>query len=121
MRCSVLIVDDHPGFRAQARALLAAAGYEVVGEATDGESGVRVARDLSPDVVLLDVQLPDITGFEVVQRVHSAPDPPAVILISSREACDYGSRIGRSGALGFISKAELSASTLRAVLEGSRR
>jgi DNA-binding NarL/FixJ family response regulator len=59
---SVLIVDDHPGFRAQARALLAAAGYEVVGEAADGESGVRVAMDLSPDVVLLDVQLPDSTA-----------------------------------------------------------
>jgi DNA-binding NarL/FixJ family response regulator len=51
MARSVLIVDDHPGFRAQARALLVAAGYEVVGEAADGESGVRVARDLSPDVV----------------------------------------------------------------------
>jgi DNA-binding NarL/FixJ family response regulator len=82
---------------------------------------VRMARDLSPDVVLLDVQLPDITGFEVVPRIHSTPGPPAVILISSREASDYGSRIGRSGALGFISKAELSASTLRAVLEGSQR
>ena len=121
MPCSVLIVDDHPGFRAQARALLAAAGYEVVGEAADGESGVRVARDLSPDVVLLDVQLPDITGFEVVRRVHSAPDPPAIVLISSRDASDYGSRIGRSGALGFISKAELSARALRAMLEGSQR
>jgi DNA-binding NarL/FixJ family response regulator len=121
MPCSVLIVDDHPGFRARARALLAAAGYQVVGEAADGESGVRVARDLSPDVVLLDVQLPDITGFEVVRRVHSEPDPPAIVLISSRDACDYGSRIGRSGALGFISKADLSAPTLRAVLEGGRR
>jgi DNA-binding NarL/FixJ family response regulator len=118
---SVLIVDDHPGFRAQARALLVAAGYQVVGEAADGESGVRVARDLSPDVVLLDVQLPDITGFEVVRLVHSAPDPPAVVLISSRDASDYGSRIGRSGARGFIPKAELSARTLEAVLEGSQR
>jgi DNA-binding NarL/FixJ family response regulator len=116
MPCSVLIVDDHPGFRAQARALLVAAGYRVVGEAADGESGVRVARDLSPDVVLLDVQLPDITGFEVVARVQGQPDPPVIVLISSRDAADYGSRIRRSGALGFISKAELSARALESVL-----
>jgi len=121
MPCSVLIVDDHPGFRARARALLAAAGYQVVGEAADGESGVRVARDLSPDVVLLDVQLPDITGFEVARRVHSAPDPPAVVLISSRDATDYGRRVGRSGALGFISKSELSGRALGALLDSSRR
>ena len=101
MPCSVLIVDDHPGFRARARALLAAAGYQVVGEAADGESGVRVARDLSPDVVLLDGQRPDITGFEVVRRVHSAPDPPAIVLISSRDATGYGSRIRRSGGTGL--------------------
>jgi DNA-binding NarL/FixJ family response regulator len=116
---SVLIVDDHPGFRAQARALLAAAGYEVVGEAADGASGVRVARDLSPDVVLLDVQLPDATGFEVARQIHRAPRPPLVVLISSRDASDYGGRIGRSGARGFIAKSELSAPALAAVLEGT--
>jgi DNA-binding NarL/FixJ family response regulator len=119
MPCSVLIVDDHPRFRAQARALLTAAGYHIVGEAADGESAVRAASDLSPDVVLLDIQLPDITGFEVVRRVCSAPDPPAVVLISSRAATDYGRRIGRSGARGFISKADLSAPALQAMLEGS--
>jgi DNA-binding NarL/FixJ family response regulator len=118
---SVLIVDDHPGFRAQARALLAAAGYEVVGEAADGESGVRVARDLSPDVVLLDVQLPDVTGFEVIRLICGEPDPPAIVLISSRDASDYGTRIGRSGARGFIAKAELSAQALETVLEGPGR
>jgi DNA-binding NarL/FixJ family response regulator len=116
MPCRVLIVDDHPGFRAQARVLLTAAGYKVVGEAADGESGVRVARDLSPDLVLLDVQLPDITGFEVARLVRSEPDPPVIVLISSRDAADYGSRILRSGARGFISKAELSGPALKAVL-----
>lgn len=116
MPCRVLIVDDHPGFRAQARVLLTAAGYEVVAEAADGESGVRVARDLSPDVVLLDVQLPDITGFEVARLVRSEPAPPVIVLISSRDAADYGSRIRRSGARGFISKAELSGPALKAVL-----
>jgi DNA-binding NarL/FixJ family response regulator len=118
---SVLIVDDHPGFRAQARALLVAAGYEVVGEAADGESGMRVARDLSPDVVLLDVQLPDSTGFELVRLIAGETGPPAIILISSRDASDYGRRIQRSGALGFICKADLSARTLAAVLEGAGR
>ena len=120
MQCRVLIVDDHPGFRAQARALLAAAGYQVVGEAADGESGVRVARDLSPDVILLDVQLPDITGFEAARRVHSQPGEPAIVLISSRDASDYGSRVRRSGARGFISKADLSAQTLGAALGTER-
>jgi DNA-binding NarL/FixJ family response regulator len=120
MPCRVLIVDDHPGFRAQARALLDAAGYQVVGEAADGESGVRVARDLSPDVILLDVQLPDITGFEAARRVHSRPGAPAIVLISSRDASDYGSRIRRSGARGFISKADLSAQTLGAALGTER-
>jgi len=117
----VLIVDDHPGFRAQARALLAAAGYECVGEAADGESAVRLTRDLSPDVVLLDVQLPDGTGFEVMRLIAGETDPPAIVLISSRDASDYGRRIERSGARGFICKAELSARTLAAVLQGAGR
>ena len=68
-----------------------------------------VARDLSPDVMLLGVQLPDITGFEVVPLVQAVPDPPAIVLISSRDASDYGRRIKRSGARGFIAKAEFSA------------
>jgi DNA-binding NarL/FixJ family response regulator len=121
MPCSVLIVDDHSGFRTRAQALLVAAGYEVLGEAPDGKAGVAMARDLSPEVILLDVQLPDITGFEVARQVRSQPDPPAIVLISSREASDYGSRIGRSGAVGFISKNQLSAQTLSAVLAGAGR
>ena len=78
-------------------------------------------RRLRPDVVLLDVQLPDISGLEVARRIRERSDPPAIILISSREASDYGSGIDRSGARGFISKAELSAGALEAVLGGGTR
>src|SRR5262249_62211744 len=99
----------------------AAGGYRVVGEDGDGGGGVRRARDLRREVVVLDVRLPDFTGFEVARRIDEDPDPPVIILISSRDAADYGGRIGRSGARGFICKAELSAGALEAVLKGSGR
>jgi DNA-binding NarL/FixJ family response regulator len=117
MERSVLIVDDHDGFRTQVRALLDAAGYEVVGEAGDGISGVAEATRLEPDLVLLDVQLPDMSGFDVARRLRDHGTEPAIVLISSRDRADYGSRIERSGADGFISKGELSARAIRAVLE----
>ena len=119
MARTVVIVDDHDGVRAQARAMLAGAGYEVVRDAPDGASAVRASRELRPDLVLLDVQLPDMTGFEVARRLFEAADPPVVVLISSREASDYGARVGRSGARGFITKADLSIGALEAVLEGA--
>jgi DNA-binding NarL/FixJ family response regulator len=117
----ILIVDDSAGFRAQAHALLEAAGYDIVGEAADGMSGVRAAQVLTPDTVILDVQLPDISGFEVARLIHERPDPPAIILISSRDASDYGAGIDRSGARGFISKADLSARALETLLDGVER
>jgi DNA-binding NarL/FixJ family response regulator len=112
----MLIVDDHAGFRRQARALFTGGGYLVVGEAEDVASAVRAAAELSPDVVLLDVQLPDGDGFEATGRMLREPDPPAVVLVSSRDAADYGGRIRNSGARGFISKADLSVRALEAVL-----
>jgi DNA-binding NarL/FixJ family response regulator len=117
MARTVVIVDDHDGFRAQARAMLTRAGYDVVREARDGASAVQASREMRPDLVLLDVQLPDMTGFEVARHLFEGADPPAVVLISSREASDYGARVGRSGARGFITKAELSIGALEAVLE----
>ena len=114
----MLIVDDHAGFRRRARALFAASTYEVVAEAEDVASAVRVAEEVRPHVVLLDVQLPDGDGFDAATRILGAPSPPAVILISSREAADYGGRIAASGARGFISKADLSPSALDALLGG---
>jgi len=120
MARTVLVVDDHAGFRAQARILLAAAGFDVVGEAQDATGALTAARTLRPHVVLLDIQLPDGNGFDVARALLDDGDPPAVILVSSREESDYGAQVTRSGARGFISKADLSAQGLAALLQGDR-
>lgn len=109
----VLVVDDHEGFRTYARVFLAAQGFAVVGEAADGATAVIEERRLRPDIVLLDIQLPDGDGFEVAQRLLSQPRPPAVVLISTREAGDYGDRIATSGARGFIAKSRLTGAAVR--------
>jgi DNA-binding NarL/FixJ family response regulator len=116
MQRLVLIVDDHDGFRVFARALLESEGYEVVGEAGDGASALRAVDELDPDVVLLDVQLPDLDGFEVAERLATAANPPAVVLVSTRDASSYRRRLAGTSARGFISKGELSGATLAAVL-----
>jgi DNA-binding NarL/FixJ family response regulator len=117
MATSVLIVDDHPSFRASARMLLEAEGYDVVGEAADGTEAIAAATTLRPDLVLLDVQLPDLDGFEVSSRLVAASPALAVILVSSRDGSDYGSLAGESGACGFIPKSELSAAAVEELLE----
>ncbi len=116
MPMTVLIVDDHPSFRASARTLLEAEGYEVVGEAEDGESAIRAVAELHPDLVLLDIQLPDIDGFEVAERLRELEQRPAVVLTSSRDGKDYARCIECSGARGFVPKAELSGAALSALL-----
>ena len=120
-RPSVLIVDDHAGFRGMARAMLEAGGFDVIGEAGDGREGERLSAVIQPDVVLLDIQLPDGDGFAVARRLLAGERPPAVVLVSTRDPGDYGHRISTSGAAGFIHKARLSGDTLRATLAGSRR
>jgi DNA-binding NarL/FixJ family response regulator len=115
MGMTVLIVDDHPSFRASARTLLEAEGYEVVGEAENGVAAVEAAAKLHPDLVLLDVQLPDLDGFQVANRLRKLADPPAVVLTSSRDGADYGSCIGECGAHGFVPKAELSGAAIAAL------
>jgi DNA-binding NarL/FixJ family response regulator len=113
MATTVLIVDDHPSFRATARMLLEADGYTVVGEAADGAAGLAAARELQPDLVVLDVNLPDIDGFDVAARLTGDPGAPTVVLVSSRDGADFGPLIGRCGARGFIAKADLSGERLR--------
>jgi DNA-binding NarL/FixJ family response regulator len=114
---TVLIVDDHPSFRATARAVLEADGFTVVGEARDGHEALALAEELHPEVLLLDVQLPDLTGFDVASRLLSQNGAaPSVVLVSSRDACDYGALIEECGARGFVPKSELSGAAVRALL-----
>jgi DNA-binding NarL/FixJ family response regulator len=113
---TILIVDDHAGFRFQARALLEADGFVVVGEAPDGATGLSAARALRPDVVLLDIGLPDIEGFDVARELAIDGPPPLVVLTSSREASDFGSRLTEGHTLGFIPKEQLSGAALRALI-----
>ncbi len=116
MSRTVLVVDDHAGFRTRARQLLEAEGYEVVGEASDGETALAEASRLRPEVVLLDVQLPDLDGFEVATRLTENGDGPAVLLTSSRDWSDSADLILRSGARGFLPKDQLSGEAVAELL-----
>jgi DNA-binding NarL/FixJ family response regulator len=112
----VLIVDDHVGFRGFARRLLGALGMEVVGEAGEGLAALVEVSRLRPDVVLLDVLLPDVDGFEVARRLAQAERPPLVVLTSSRTAEDFGERLDRAAISAFIAKDELSGAALASAL-----
>ena len=113
---TLMIVDDHRSFRDAARRVLESAGFEVVGEASDGESALEAIPRLRPDVVLLDIQMPGIDGFEVAARLGEIDDPPVIVLTSSRDAAHYGPLVEQSGARGFIDKADLSGPAISAVL-----
>ena len=115
MSRSVLIVDDHDGFRRMARALLEAEGFDVVGEAADGETALAEAARLRPALVLVDIQLPGLDGFELAARLAMRADPPAVVLTSSRAASSYRQRLASSPVLGFIAKSELTGQALAAL------
>jgi DNA-binding NarL/FixJ family response regulator len=116
MRKTVLIVDDHDGFRDSARVLLEAEGFEVIGTAANGVAALAAVEHLRPDVVVLDVQLPDLDGFAVAERLAAFPDPPSVVLVSTRPAATYGRRLEAAAARGFLAKAELSGFALRALI-----
>ncbi len=114
MAVRVVIVDDHDGFRAQLRELLASDAFDVIGDAGTGAAGAALVAELHPDVVLLDVMLPDGEGFGLVPALHRSG--AAVVLISTRDRLDYGGRVESSGAEGFLDKAELTGQAIRALL-----
>lgn len=117
MRRTVLVVDDHSGFRASVRSLLHDGPFEVIAEVEDSEAAVAAVRAHHPDVVLLDIALPGTDGFVIAERLAADASPPDVVLVSTRDASDYGRRLTAAPVRGFISKARLSIASLEAVLE----
>jgi DNA-binding NarL/FixJ family response regulator len=113
---TILVVDDHAGFRAFTRTLLGNDGFAVIGEAADGAEAIEAVLRHRPDVVLLDVQLPGIDGFEVAEEIAGMASPPAVVMTSTRDAADYGTRLRSAPVRGFVSKQDLSGAALSAVL-----
>lgn len=113
---SVLIVDDHAGFRRSARRILELDGYVIVGEAEDGHSAIEAANRLRPDIVLLDVNLPDLDGFEVARELAQQPGAPAIVLTSSHDREDFGDSLPSSRAAGFVPKGELSGAAVAALV-----
>jgi len=111
----VLIVDDHAGFRSAARRMLESEGFAVIGEAADAAAAISAARTLNPDVVLLDVVLPDGNGFDVAEVLSADRANRAVVMISSRPASTYRARLARTAANGFVFKADLSGQSIRDV------
>lgn len=118
MARTVLIVDDHPEFRACVLSLLEAEGLEVVGQAADGETAIAAALALRPDLVLLDVRLPDIDGFEVARRLAALDARQQIVLTSSHGCQDFASLVARSPARGFLCKDAISGPALRKLLSG---
>lgn len=114
IQMTVLVVDDHPTFRASVRRLLELEGFRVVAEAADARDALRLVQELEPELMLLDVGLPDRSGFEVAGEL--AGGRTRVVLVSSREQADVGRRVQESGALGFISKEQLSGEAILALL-----
>ncbi len=116
MPTTVLIVDDHPGFRRSARKMLETDGYEVVGEAEDGRSALSQLSALRPQLVLLDVVLPDADGFELAERLAVLDPAAAIVLVSSHDRSDFGPLVTRCSVRGFLPKDELSGAALTELL-----
>ena len=116
---SVLIVDDYGPFRDVARRMLERDGFAIIGEAADAQAAIAAVRSLRPDIVLLDVNLPDEDGFAVCDRLHGLPDAPLVVLTSSHEIASFRRRLRSSRAVGFIAKRNLTAGALATLLDGT--
>ncbi|MGY4531878.1 two-component system response regulator EvgA [Pseudomonas sp. TE3786] len=100
----VLIADDHEVIRLATRMMLENAGHEVVGEASNGVEVVSKVRTLEPELIILDMDMPQLDGFAVLQRLHAEPKAAKIIVFSGLDASRYAVRCARAGASGFVAK-----------------
>jgi len=118
----VLIVDDQAPFRDASRMVVEMTdGFEVAGEARDGREAVEMARDLAPDLVLMDVQMPVMDGLEATRHIAALPQAPPVVVMSTHESGDYSSTAVDAGAVAFIPKSEFGMDALVALWDRARR
>jgi DNA-binding NarL/FixJ family response regulator len=113
---NLVIVDDHADFRGVARTILEGPWLDVVGEAFDARDAVEMCASLRPDVVLVDVHLPDADGFELARLLADLDPSPDVVLTSSRPLADLRSRLGRAPTRGFLTKSDLSVDAIMELL-----
>jgi DNA-binding NarL/FixJ family response regulator len=111
----VLIVDDHASFRRLSARLLSEYGFAVVGEAATAAAALAEATRLEPDLVLLDIVLPDRSGIAVAFELSRRPHPPRVVLTSSRSRSDFGSSFDWPTGCAFMPKHELTGASLMAL------
>lgn len=90
-------------------------GFEVVGEAENGEQGVQMAAELRPDLILMDVQMPGINGLEATRLITSRDDPPVVLVMSTHESGNYEGLAQKAGAIDFVPKSQFSMDVLEEV------
>jgi len=110
---TAVVIDDHLAIRDMTRRLIEAAGHSVLGEAATGAEGLAKVEELEPDVVVLDIVLPDLSGFEVARTLKDEGSEATIILMSSHELDDLGGSVEESGADAFISKSDISLKSLR--------
>jgi len=117
---TLVVVDDHAGFRQVVRQMLTAAGWQVIGEASTGAAVPDMVMRLAPDLVLLDVVLPDTDGFTVAERLAAAGCRSAVVLISGHDRSDFEGRVRAAPVRGFLAKEMISGQALAQLLGGDR-
>lgn len=113
---SALVVDDHPGFREAASALLRGVGFDVVGTAEGGRAAIAYMSQVQVDLVLVDLYLSDEDGVEVTRRIAALERPPTIVIISSQEDASSDPRVAASPAAAFIAKRDLSAARIRGLV-----